>query len=183
MRSEAQTLKGCDRKRATQADLHFAMAKQYMLPLLRRLTNLRTAKWPPVGRAATTVSGPRGALSEEDGNREAGTVAWAGEKNVCYACPALRLLGTPSLPTRLLGPSAITTHDLRHDSLTKNFGVWGAHAANEIGENRKNRVKAILPGHYGHVSGRSGLAWLRCWAGGTAGLLCQAGGAAVRSSC
>ena len=42
MRSEAQTLKGCDRKRATQADLHFAMAKQYMSPLLRRLTNLRT---------------------------------------------------------------------------------------------------------------------------------------------
>ena len=28
---------------------------------------------------------------------------WAGEKNVCsaYACPALRLLGTPRLPTRL----------------------------------------------------------------------------------
>ena len=41
-RSEAQTLKGRDRKRATQADLHFAMAKQYMMPLLRRLTNLRT---------------------------------------------------------------------------------------------------------------------------------------------
>ena len=39
----------------------------------------------------------------EDGNREAGTVDWAGEKNVssAYACPALRLLGTPSLPTRL----------------------------------------------------------------------------------
>ena len=41
-RSEAQTLKGRDRKRATQADLLFAMAKQYMMPLLRRLTNLRT---------------------------------------------------------------------------------------------------------------------------------------------
>ena len=42
MRSEAQTLKGCERKRATQADLHFAMAKQNRSPLLRRLANLRT---------------------------------------------------------------------------------------------------------------------------------------------
>ena len=50
---------------------------------------------------------------------------WAGKKNVCsaYACPALRLLGTPKLPTRL-GDSSIATHD----SLTKNFGVWGVHS-------------------------------------------------------
>ena len=80
-------------------------------------------KWPPVGRAATTVSGAssqrRGAFSEEDGNREAGTVD----------CPALRLLGTPSLPTRLLGasPSARPRFFATHDRI-KNFGVWGVHA-------------------------------------------------------
>ena len=45
---------------------------------------------------------------EEDGNREAGTVDWAGQKNVC------------SRP----GDSSIATRD----SLTKNFGVWGVHA-------------------------------------------------------
>ena len=44
-----------------------------------------------------------------------------GRRPPSQLCPALRLLGTPSLPTRLLGdsPSAIATHD----SLTKNFGV------------------------------------------------------------
>ena len=137
MRSEAQTLKGCDRKRATQADLHFAMAKQHMLPLLRRLTNLRTEA--ATGRTRRNYGVGRELTGEELSRRkteiEAGTVDWAGEKNVCsaYACPALRLLGTPSLPTRLLGdsPSAIATHD----SLTKNFGVRGAHAAK----------RAILP--------------------------------------
>ena len=39
---------------------------------------------------------------------------WAGEKNVCsaYACPALRLLGTPRLPTRL-GDSSSAIKKLR----------------------------------------------------------------------
>ena len=72
----------------------------------------------------------------------------------------LRLLGTPRLPTRL-GDSSIATHD----SLIKNFGVWGAHAKhnqamqhhakiisrhakivqNELG----NRVKSYSPRPYG----------------------------------
>ena len=45
---------------------------------------------------------------------------WAGEKNVCsaYACPALRLLGTPRLPTR---PGDSSTHD----SLTKKLRGLG----------------------------------------------------------
>ena len=53
----------------------------------------------------------------------------AGEKNVCsaYACSALRLLGTSSLPTRLLGdsPSAscFATHRI------KKIGVWGHNQA------------------------------------------------------
>ena len=62
---------------------------------------------------------------------------WAGEKNVCsaYACPALRRLGTSSLPTRLGDSSnAIATHD----SLTKNFGVWGVHV-------KHNQAKHVMP--------------------------------------
>ena len=74
---------------------------------------------------------------------------WAGKKNVCsaYACPALRLLGTPSLPTRLGdSSSAIAT--------IKNFGVGvhakhnQAHHAKIMSCHAKSRAKkAILPGH------------------------------------
>ena len=101
---------------------------------------------------------------------------WAGEKNVrsAYACPALRLLGTPRLPTR---PSS-------HDSLTKNFGGYmpstikqcktmqnSCHAMRKIVQNEillqavhtctpcsnsifsaQNRVKSSRP--YVHVLGR-----------------------------
>ena len=71
---------------------------------------------------------------------------WAGEKNVCsaYACPALRLLGTPSLPTQLGDSSSAT-----HDSLTKNFGVWGVHAkhnqANSCNTMQNHAKNHVMP--------------------------------------
>ena len=99
------------------ADL-FAMAKQYMLPLLHRLANLRTEV--ATGRTRRNYGVGRELTGEELSWRKteiAGTVDWAGEKNVrsAYACPALRLLGTPRLSTRLGDSSAVAA--------IKNFGV------------------------------------------------------------
>ena len=123
-RSEAQTLKGRDRKRARRPFRHGEAIHVASLAQTHEFANRSGHRSDaPQLRCRARAHG-RGALSEEDGNREAGTVDWAGEKNVCsaYACPALRLLGTPSLPTRLGdSSSAIATR-------IKNFGVWGVHA-------------------------------------------------------
>ena len=94
------------------------MAKQYMLPLLHRLANLRTEV--ATGRTRRNYGVGRELTGEELSWRKteiAGTVDWAGEKNVrsAYACPALRLLGTPRLSTRLGDSSAVAA--------IKNFGV------------------------------------------------------------
>ena len=115
------------------------MAKHYMLPLLHRLANLRTEV--ATGRTrrlrCRARAHGRGALSEEDGNRE-----WngglGGRKERLFGV-RLRLLGAPSLPTRLGDSIAI-----------KNFGV-GVHAKHQAMQNHvmpcKNRVKRLLPGH------------------------------------
>ena len=82
------------------------MAKQYMLPLLRRLTNLRTEVATGRTRRNYGVGRESRARSSlgEDGNREAGTVDWAGEKNVCsaYACLFARMPGENA--TKKTGP-------------------------------------------------------------------------------
>ena len=51
---------------------------------------------------------------------------WAGEKNVCsaYACPALRLLGTPGLPL----PRQLLRHE---DKKTSGFGGYMPSAVNQ----------------------------------------------------
>ena len=148
MRSEAQTLKGCDRKRATQADL-FAMAKQYRSPLLRRLRNLQTE----VATGRTRRSYGRGAFSEEGGNREAGTVDWAaGEKSVCsaYACPALQPSYTPAwrLPQRHRHRWSGSAAGQKKWPRKKRMASW------KDNDNRLRRPRRRRPGSHGGRNAR-----------------------------
>ena len=82
------------------------------MPLLRRLTNLRTE----VATGRTRKGASSRARSSLVGRRK--SQGWngglGGRKKLCsaYACPALRLLGTPRLPTRL-GDSSIAIKKLR----------------------------------------------------------------------
>ena len=90
---------------------------------------------------------------------------WAGEKNICsvYACPALRLLGTPRLPTRLETPSPRTQPDKKLRGLGGTCQAQSSNATpckNHVMpcKNRAKRVgrqkpckKSSQP--YGHRSG------------------------------
>ena len=113
------------------------MAKQYMMPLLRRLTNLRTEvatgrtrNHYGVGRELTGEE-----LSEEDGNRKAGTVDVRRTLARHCACSAL-LAFLHGLET----PPAIAT--------IKNFGVHAkhnqAHHAKIMLRHAKSRAKKAI---------------------------------------
>ena len=107
-RSEAQTLKGREQRKPT----FISPWRSNTCCLSCADSQIREPKWPPVGRAITTVSRARSSLG---GRRK--SQGWngglGGRKKRLFG---VRLLGTPRLPTR---PGDSSTHD----SLTKNFGV------------------------------------------------------------
>ena len=128
------------------------MAKQYMLPLLHRLANLRTEV--ATGRTRRNYGVGRELTGEELSRRKteiARLERWTGRAKKTSvrrtparhcACPALRLLGTPRLPTQL-GDSSSAIKKLRGLG-----GTCQAQSRNTMQKSFmpcKNRVKSSRP--------------------------------------